>query len=378
MTKSIQKDAKVDGQGSGDEAEEGEEYEEGEESEESGEQSGEEAPQQEAPGAIPGSPSYSMGSQLGGQSGYSEPVREKALSHSGKPASNQPPSSGHGKSQLPGPQMPGALELGPPGSAGGLSEHHAKSDYLPAVNNIEKPAKGKVKRNMLPPGIEGRENQSQLTVLGNRNDQPLATLGSVAETGPTGPAHMRASMGHAAETMHASSRAPTVNAIQQPPADGIVVEARDLQADPSGDEEHSAERSPLGKSATGVRQSGTASRLASRAASRISQPVPQTASMEQRSAAEGSRRTQPAAVPSDHRSHKTKKSSVVGPPGSAGRPPSDKLGPPPALPDAEDKTSLKSASSFSASRGSARPQPRDVRLGKLQLGTPLPSDKSRK
>ena len=77
---------------------EGEESEESEESKISAEQSPDEAPRQEAPAALEGSPSYSMGSQIEGQSGYSEPVQEKNLSHIDKSRSNQPPSSGYGKS----------------------------------------------------------------------------------------------------------------------------------------------------------------------------------------------------------------------------------------------------------------------------------------
>ena len=91
-----------------------------------------------------------MGSQIEGQSGYSEPVQEKNLSHIDKPGSNQPPSSGYGKSQKPRPPKPDDLGLRLTGSDGGLSvgslareDDHAKSLYLPAVSNIEKPAKMK-------------------------------------------------------------------------------------------------------------------------------------------------------------------------------------------------------------------------------------------
>ena len=122
---------------------EGEESEESEESKIRAERSADEAPRQEAPGALEGSPSYSMGSQIEGQSGYSEPVQEKNLSHIDKPGSNQPPSSGYGKSQKPRPPKPDDLGLGLTGSDGGLSAGHAKSLYLPAVSNIEKPAKMK-------------------------------------------------------------------------------------------------------------------------------------------------------------------------------------------------------------------------------------------
>ena len=84
-----------------------------------------------------------MGSQIEGQSGYSEPVQEKNLSHIDKSRSNQPPSSGYGKSQKPRPPQPDDLGLRLTGSDGGLSVGHAKSLYLPAVSNIEKPAKMK-------------------------------------------------------------------------------------------------------------------------------------------------------------------------------------------------------------------------------------------
>ena len=65
-------------------------------------------------------------------------------------------------------------------------------------------------------------------------EQPLATLGSAAETRP---AHMPASLGHAEESLRASSDAAAVDAIQQPPTGALLVQAYDLEADPSREEE---------------------------------------------------------------------------------------------------------------------------------------------